>query len=65
MTGFSFRSLIYLESERGIMKCLWTPVFSSVLRMETSFSYFLSGPSVNFKICDFQTPANWKMVVVF
>lgn len=27
MTGFSFISLIHSESERVVMKCLWTSVF--------------------------------------
>lgn len=65
MIGFSFVSLIQLESERGTMKCLWTPVFSSILKVEMYFSYFLSGPCGNFKICDYQAPDNWKMVVLF
>jgi len=54
-----------LESERGTMKCLWTPVFSSILKVEIYFSYFLSGPCGNLKIGDYQAPDNWKMVVLF
>lgn len=40
------------------MKCLWTLVFSSVLRMDISFSYFPSGPCGNFKICGYQVSNN-------